>query len=314
VNDIDFDELDRAVSTAIGSPSDTPSAPPKTSSDAPSPSTPEASPETPSLPVPERTASTSDRPVQAPAARRSSGRFMDVVHPSSDMRGTTGSSNTPSAPSTASSPSDTTPEKPEQTWPDPIDLAEQSQKSTESEPSDSAETPFLNGAKVEKRPLGGPAPTSSLDDALAQLNMSGDTTSGDQASSEVSESEPKTFETPLNPEPSIPEPPHEDAEAEALGNLENSIAQEPSSETVADAEPQSTPTEHPSIPQQYTERAPAHDAEQSGAIFDTESYHQPLAHPEKKNSGLLVVLWILGLIVLGGGLGAAAYFFVLPLL
>src|SRR5690606_12423598 len=67
-----------------------------------------------------------------------------------------------------------------------------------------------------------------------------------------------------------------------------------------------------SIPQQYTEKASS--APESGAIYDTEAYHQPVLAPtQKKSSSVLVFIWILLLVILGAGAGVAFYLFVLPL-
>ena len=74
MQDIDFDELDRAVNSVI--------------SDASAPAPEHEEREAPEVKreveVPER--KQISRPTVSPAARRSNGRFMDVVHPSSDMR------------------------------------------------------------------------------------------------------------------------------------------------------------------------------------------------------------------------------------
>jgi hypothetical protein len=67
-----------------------------------------------------------------------------------------------------------------------------------------------------------------------------------------------------------------------------------------------------SITQQYTEQPSAN--QQSGSIYDTENYHQPLAHNAKKRSGAWVILWIFLLVILGAGAGVAFYFYVLPML
>ena len=54
---------------------------------------------------------------------------------------------------------------------------------------------------------------------------------------------------------------------------------------------------------------------QSGEIFDTESYHRPIATPPKKKGGALKIIGIvLGIIILGVGAGVAGYLYVLPLL
>ena len=69
-----------------------------------------------------------------------------------------------------------------------------------------------------------------------------------------------------------------------------------------------------SITQQYAESPSTGDAPATTSIFDTDAYKKPLAHPKKKSSGWLVVLWIAVLLIVGAGAGAAVYFYVLPLL
>lgn len=46
----------------------------------------------------------------------------------------------------------------------------------------------------------------------------------------------------------------------------------------------------------------------SGAVYDTDDYHQPLNHPVKKKSGWLVIVWILVALIIGS-IGGAAYFY-----
>lgn len=219
------------------------------------------------------------RPTESPAARRG-GRFMDVVHPSSDMRSAT----TPT-PAVSEIPPQVTEESsaPVSDWPDPIDQANQAP----------LESPFLTDAKIEKRPLGGfgePAPAADLpvtteeqpvelSDALTSID------SEDAAPVIAAEPEQKPEPTPST-------------------TVTETIEANP----VADTNGLSS-----SIQQQYTEQ-PSTTEQPSGAIFDTDSYHQALAHPPKKKSGFLTVLWIIGILVLGAGLGAVAYFYVLPML
>lgn len=92
MKDLDFDELDRAVNSLVGGVPATPA--PDATPPVPA-TTPVATNPTLSA-TPEPTLPPSTVPTvpadQALAARRNSGRFMDVVHPSSDMR-----SNTPVA-------------------------------------------------------------------------------------------------------------------------------------------------------------------------------------------------------------------------
>lgn len=321
MQDIDFDELDRAVSSVMTNPSD----------DTTPVVTPEPNIETPAQPAP-----------TSPAVRRSSGRFMDVVHPSSDMRGTQQPSR-PKAPESAPSvapapqPAEEATEKSGDafSWPDPIDLAAAkmpdqpepvveapsvTEEPTTDEPESPLESPFLTDTKVEKRPLGAFSETSAPLDLSAAL---------DEISNETSEAVENT-EVAESTSPSAPLAVHEvddnalelseEALIGAAVSSDTSSAEStpepsapvktPEETSAADLEP-TVPLGAASIPQQYAEQ-PNSNNQPSGAIYDTEAYHQPLNHPHKKGNGWLVVLWIVGLIVLGGGLGAALYFFVLP--
>ena len=67
------------------------------------------------------------------------------------------------------------------------------------------------------------------------------------------------------------------------------------------------PTGPTSIPQQYQEEKSTGD-QPSGSIYDTDSYHQPLAHPAKTKSGWLWIIWILLLLIVSGGGAVALYF------
>lgn len=242
MQDIDFDELDRAISTTL-KPTPTPE--------------PAVAPETAPEPSP------SIEPVTtAPAARRSSGRFMDVVHPSSDMRS-----------SSVANRSETRAETREE-----VSVPEMPEPVT---------SPFLDDAKVEKRPLG------AFSDATPKPTV--------DLSAELLLEAPD--EELLEADNEAPEAPVEEPASE--------VEDEPVPEVMPEEEiPSTFPT---SITQQYKEQ-PSTSDQPSGAIFDTEAYHQPLTHPEKKKSGAMVILWILVLILVGAAAGAAFYFFALPLL
>jgi hypothetical protein len=71
------------------------------------------------------------------------------------------------------------------------------------------------------------------------------------------------------------------------------------------------PTGPTSITQQYTQQPSTGDKPVAN-MFDTSAYKKPQMVTGKKKSGWLVVLWIFLLLVIGGGIGAAVYFFVLP--
>ena len=329
MQDIDFDEIDRAVSSV--SNTNTGGAVSATPVIAPTPvvSEPASMPVETVAPMPV---------VPSPAARRSTGRFMDVVHSSSDMRPTRISA--PSAPSlhreeVAERPSVAARQEPTAIassafhWPDPIEAAQPaavpavepvSAPSSDAELLNSEdfaaplESPFLTNAKVEKRPLGAFSDADS-DMSLIEdpIPFSGNETSQFDTSSEVSpeveallaetetiEAQPEQEEAPL-----LLEAHTEEVSAPAWTAP---VAPEPTVLAVEDV-----PVGPTSITQQYTEQ-PADTNQASGSIYDTESYHQALVHTPKKHSSVLIIVWIIALILVGGGIGAGVYFVVLPLL
>jgi hypothetical protein len=317
MQDIDFDEIDRAVSSV-------------TNQNTRGASVPEAVRSTPreftpfSAPVP---APVAVEP--SPAMRRSSGRFMDVVHPSSDMR------------PTSSSPVVTRDEPIRSTVPPRVVVAEPEPSSTESNdtgfqwpdtidtpmPTDTVvphtenavieddsplESPFLSGTKIEKRPLGAfstaepevdAAPIEEVDEFAPIMSE----LQGVQQSTVVVDPEMASVESEL------PRELHDDLlMLEAHGTPEEEPAAQPAEQqqAIIVQNALATPT---SITQQYKEQSSAPEAA-SGAIYDTEAYHQPLRHTPKKHSSAVAVIWIVTLILVGGGLGLAAYYVFLPML
>jgi len=304
MQDIDFDELDRAVSSTLN--------PARSSNTANTDEVPVRVPD----PV-------TPQPV-APAARRSSGRFMDVVHPSSDMRPAERSER--SAPRSPE-PVQQEPERPAPAttdWPDPLDFHgfkdEPEVETPKPEPAlDNVDTsgtplesPFLTNAKVEKRPLGAFSAndTPTMSDQIDAENAAEiEAVEAEDvplleapdeellaAGVETKEESSATVETPM-----------EDDKPEV-----EEISKEVSEEKSSPATTPEEPTGPQSITQQYKEQPSSNQT--SGAIYDTEAYHQPLVHTAKKKSGALVVIWILALILVGAGAGAGMYFFVLPML
>lgn len=394
MKDLDFDELDRAVNSLMTNvPKSSPSAnddKEKTlditptlnegskpvfnniekaataAMDSPSTATAQQPPmvQTASRPQPSS--------VSLPAARRG-GRFMDVVHPSSDMKkpemptpvSRQGSTIEPlksspiseiiSSKQDASVPASTEPTKEPlpaikpvdgpapagessetpSDWPDPIDLVSVStpEKKEEEAPADSPaptqpeeeapaslKSPFLPDTKVEKRPLGSP-------DVPAEEP---------EFSAPAEEKEPKTVDDPNDQlpadptevEPLLPEElqgdlmaveadtTHEQVkrahdateEPEPLEKNEKNVTPTPSLATdKSSVSGPTAPSGPTSIPQQYHEEASTGD-QGNGAIYDTDSYHQPLAHPAKKKSGWMWIIWIVLILLLGAGGGAALYF------
>lgn len=289
MQDIDFDEIDRAVSSVTDRGTDT---------------------RTPSA-------------VPSPAARRSSGRFMDVVHPSSDMR-----LGGPSAPSlhredvvaverteVASRPEPAAISSSAFHWPDPVEVAAPAPIIPEapSIPEEAAplESPFLTDAKVEKRPLG----TFSTNDSDADLQLIEDFPVPTMSTSVPEEQKPEE-ETPapeIIPETTaeIPRELHADVLMLDTHSTDEAVPEPLAAGSSASTEAILTgPT---SITQQYKEQ-PSTVSQPSGSIYDTEAYHQPLTHPAKKHSSALIIIWIVALILVGGGIGVGVYFVVLPML
>lgn len=345
MKDLDFDEIDRAVNslTTKSTPADETVAPP--------PAT------------------------QPLATRRSSGRFMDVVHPSSDMRtkpvltrsvsreGSSVATTTnnialdsdnvvsqnpawspPSAPVVVK---DTT-QPVTSDWPDPIDFHssvpdETLNTSTEPTPTSQPpivadddtdidriadsinqtisqeqesqaplETPFLADVKVSKRPLGALSNEEITTPVIKPIIN--DTSSSIAAEPEV---QPPIVQDDLTPtgsliEADVPLPAELQDDLLLIEAGVDSGGHAAADDSTAPLVSQATVVTGPtSITQQYTEQ-PSTGNQPTVAIFDTEAYHKPLTHPAKKKSGWLMVLWIIALLVVGAGAGAAVYFFVLP--
>ncbi len=333
MKDLDFDELDKAVNSLMSTkdekPVDAASAEPvatdtdtttpaaeeqPTSTPIPAPTAPE-----PATPEPESTDVAVTKPARstvAPATRRR-GQFMDVVHPSSDMRtpatGRTGVTIAPSPPPRASvvepTPAPETPENstveeaptpPISTMPDPIDMQEaMAEKSTTVEPkvsatpdnaspfssmSDSsvAESPFLPDAQVEKRPLG----SAALGGDAAAVQELNDTAKSDESTPAEEPASAETSDAPIDT-PVSPEKPAEPIVTTV----------EPIKESAAGS----------SIAPQYKEKESTGDKAHA-ALYDADNMNVPLIHPAKERSGWLWVLWTFLLVVLGA-LGAATLWY-----
>lgn len=266
--------------------------------------------ETPAIPPSESNGSVAR--TQPVAARRSSGRFMDVMHPSSDMKTTA-----PTSPSAAPSREAATiapPSHAEDTAPEvgaePVsnDLVETEAAHEVSKEVSTTGTldplvpeplssPFLPDAKVEKRPLGSPAPdTSDTPDALgehADAQLAPDATQTVEELPEELHDDLLAIETNLAvEEPSLPEEVAVDSGAstpDTAGGKTEEVASGPAS-----------------IPQQYKE-LPSSGDQSNGAIFDVEDYHKQPAHPAKGGKAWLWIVLIIVIIIVSAGGGAAFY-------
>lgn len=277
MEEIDYDELDRAVNSTVSS-----NVTGSSDSDNVTATQPQGQPEpAPTVSVVVNQTASTVPALPSPAMRRSSGRFMDVVHPSSDMRSST-SLTTPEPRKDITTSFQEPAKSPDasgvKTWPDPIDYQPATANSSQEKPVVS-ESPFLSDAKVEKRPLGA---FSSEPSVQASTSTPPDAENSTESS---------RVDHPIGTD--IPMP------AELQNNLLS-----------IEGDDSPTTPEVTSITQQYTEK-PSTSDQATAAVFNADAYHKPLSHPKKDKSGWLMVLWIFLLLIVGAGTGAAVYFYVL---
>lgn len=366
MDDINFDELDKAVNSAMQ---------PQPTSDVPT-----TQPAEPVSTDAAQPASTTSSPAAViPPKRR--GQFMDMVHPSSDMR-----TAAPKAPLTNRQAPSITPLNPsivettqddmalptaapeadmpatdmnepvssvhDHAWPDPIDIAEppqpasaadmatvensfvdalppqpatndetieskpQAEESASSEPSQEVsplQSPFIEGAEVEKRPLGGFTPVLQETDGTSVVEES-IATSPEAALSEtpIEMSEPAA-DTAMSEGSAADE--HVALEArEPLHDepVEPIAVSSETPDTQAAAENHAEAGTAQSIPQQYHPEELGHNDEtiQETTVFDT----QPLPVPEKSHGSHKVVFYLfLAVLMLAIGAAAGYIIFVLKL-
>jgi hypothetical protein len=379
MKDLDFDELDQAVNSLMTGFPKVPAPQDDKEAEKTLTITPTLSDnERPSFATLEQTASKAGSEIEsvetsastlAPAnplaARRTGGRFMDVVHPSSDMKindrpvvSREGLQLSPIAPRPAvatpqparepevvASPeqaSEVMEQKSEMSaWPDPIDMAaavpadvpEVTTVVEEAAPVIPAiattpgeidepaplQTPFLADTKVEKRPLGAFAVDQVAADNMQEVSETAIDSAAEEVVSAGSFSTTGQEATPDLPD----ELQHDlikiesDNETEVSSSETETPQKEHGSERIAPALSFAAPIVTPapvaasgpaSIQPQYKEE-PSSTKEEHAAIYDTDTYHKPLAHPAKKKSGWLWVLWIILLLALGAGGAAALYYF-----
>lgn len=267
------------------------------------------------------------------------GRFMDVVHPSSDMKRTASAKVsregvTIAAPASIPEPEEDKEKEDVATKATPSDMSgnlptsgapeiSTDETSDEKDPVEPATvetaaqeplvSPFLPDAKVEKRPLGGEPPTGAsepdLKDTSAIAPLSAASVTAESAPSDTEDDSSVMDNIVTNP----PKETEEDVTVHVPEEFKDELlAVEKNTDIVpgADAPSQDAPKEPilaASIPKQYQEKPSSTDTK-SGAIYDTDAYHKPLAHPAKKSSGWLWVVGIVVIIALGAAAGAFVYF------
>jgi hypothetical protein len=377
MTDLDFEELDKAVSSLMGKQSakpavtsqDTPveadditaSSTESESADTPvvfdAPLSPQAEPtseveavsetDTPAsqeeaVVAPELPLASAEEAPQEPQGEtvrppKRSGRFMDVVHPSSDMK--TASSpvsrqGVTLQPQTTSSISDAMTDITKSESPTDMTGADMPKTMVADvlppvENFGTASSPFLPDAQVEKRPLGGI--TMSTEKSEVDAPATADTIKpDDNDEAAVNDTAKKLKEVLAQDEQEHDEP--KIVLPEELSNdlvaIESGMVVQESSETT---EPEVAPVEDEvgvqkptpsivhelqestmpepvmgSIPQQYTEAAPETEAVHS-PIYDDVAAQPVLAPPKKKSKVLILILVLIG-IVLAVATAAGLYF------
>ncbi len=310
--DFDFDEIDRAVNSATNN-------------------TASENDDTTNYDQVKSADNQMDKPVAATpalAGRRSSGQFMDVVHPSSDMRRPP--MKTPERPTYQA----TVPEEPviplELEAPEPektelpsptiqSDVWENTKNDNEDadidrisddldseldkkpEPEDTPDTPFLSDAKVEKRPLGAFSNDSSATtDEPPELLEKKDESLPDELQGKLLTIESnESIATPENQK-----------EIQSVAPVEETPEIEPDTKPVPIVV-DNTPKAATSITQQYQEKPSTGDRD-SGAIYDTDSYHKALIKPIKKKHSWTLILWIVIIIAAGIGAGVITFYYIMP--
>lgn len=158
-------------------------------------------------------------------------------------------------------------------------------------------SPFISDAKVEKRPLGEIEQSDTLEVSQAPVVE------------DAAELLPEMNETPSAPVPEeltgdLAAIESHEANVEDIPELEPQTTEEAPAETSA-PESSAGPT---SIARQYKEQPrTASEDDESGAIFDPQTYQPPVEHPAKKSSGWGWVIACVLIIILATVAGVVAW-------
>jgi hypothetical protein len=167
-------------------------------------------------------------------------------------------------------------------------------------------SPFLTDAKVEKRPLGGEAPTGSL------VSGTDEDTSEEIVEIESINNEKKKLDDGSGDEQRTLNASGFDEEAAAqeqkLQAIESVEAKEQMAESITSVESGDTEKilQEAALPRSKKDAENTENAD--GNIYDVNNLHQPLGHPAKQKSGWGIVFVILIIIVLAAAVAGAAYF------
>jgi len=182
----------------------------------------------------------------------------------------------------------------------------QAPKDATGESSEPLESLFLPNVKVEKRPLNIAGNTDTITD---------ETEPDTDQPAEREDADKKNTDSLVTPDPTLAELGEDvlaiesDSSAAATENNQNEDeATQPVESPVAITAGPSSSSVVSSIPRQYSVH-PSSDTKHHEALYDTAAQAgAPLAHPAKRKSGWMVVLWIVLLIAVGVGGALALYF------
>ena len=249
---------------------------------------------------------------------RSIGRFMDVVHPSSDMKANVIKSDIKDVESKKIANKQLKSETLNpHSMPDPLDAHEKVENIKNDTTQARTDSPFLPETKVEKRPLGAFSSYQTeipKDDNSKPEEKTSDNENNSKNSTDIADEHKKDDliedDNPYEPNPetrNINLPPELqkdilDVESDPTTDKLGSSNPNKSKDPVPLGNPylQSAQTE---ISQQYKEKNSQEKT--SGSIYDTKEYHSPLSHPAKKKNGWNVIIWILLIVAVAIGI---AYF------
>ncbi|HCR55739.1 TPA: hypothetical protein DIV49_02095 [Candidatus Saccharibacteria bacterium] len=338
MKDIDFDELDKAVSSLMGKTPEEPAATPAVATEPESPQPVAVSP-TPEVKTPVPVAA---KPA-APAAKR--GRFMDVMGSAPARKPLAAPSRTgvsiapptsttdtvpiaePEVPVVTSVDSDTSETSVEDTkastetnWPDPLEMTSPKESESESTPGETAQVdaePENSDSESTDEPTEltqpeTPPESPFIADAKVEKRPLGGEPATAEASTDLTPdlkledekpTDEDTTEAVTEPAPTAPVE-NQPMPAELSGDVVHVESDNPLEDTDSPRDKEESQAKNApavtSISQQYKEQASSGDQDHT-AIYDVANYSEPLAHPAKKKASWLWVVWILLLLALGVG-------------
>lgn len=205
--------------------------------------------------------------------------------------------------------------QPDQDMPDLELITKELNDSVKNDPENPIESPFLQNAKIDKRPLGtfseGVPAVSQPNEEVADMMQQAEEASRGQSSADMS--------NPVANDVAMASGVMNETKEESQTDMQTEVsAPSMESESASMAEAQLTTDGSDlqsgiagSINPQY-QAQPSTGDKTNGAIYDTNDYHKSALQPKRKKSIFVNILWTLLLIIIGAATGAAVYFFVLP--